>query len=184
VTEDEIIEKYEYLVYYFVNRFRHYWHVSSAFDREDLEQVGSLQLLQAARRFDPTRGFEFSTYAGTYILGGLRHFLRDHLSPLRLHKEVPLSKRIGKIENLEKPVYDGEFTLMETIEGPAAEYGAVDLMVTLQRMFHKRDIKIFQLRMKGFSQREIGDRLGMRQVSVSRILRRSQRQLQAVMGGA
>lgn len=35
----------------------------SVFDRDDLQQVGSLGLLSAAQTFDPARGVAFSTYA-------------------------------------------------------------------------------------------------------------------------
>jgi RNA polymerase sigma factor (sigma-70 family) len=48
-----------------------------AAEREDLEQVARLALLQAARRFDPSRGDQFSTFAVPVIMGHLRHYLRD-----------------------------------------------------------------------------------------------------------
>jgi len=46
-------------------------------DREDLFQVGSVGLIKALDRFDPSRGFNFSTYAFHTILGEVRRYLRD-----------------------------------------------------------------------------------------------------------
>jgi RNA polymerase sigma-B factor len=44
---------------------------------EDLVQTASLALVRAAERFDPSLGFEFSTFATRTILGELKHHFRD-----------------------------------------------------------------------------------------------------------
>ena len=45
-------------------------------DRADLEQLGSLGLIRAIEKFDPTNGAAFSSYALHYIRGEMTHFLR------------------------------------------------------------------------------------------------------------
>lgn len=47
-------------------------------EADDVEQVAALGLVQALKRFDPDRGFAFSTYAVPLMLGEVRHWLRDH----------------------------------------------------------------------------------------------------------
>lgn len=44
---------------------------------EDLLQVGSIGLLNAIDRFDPTRGIRFATFATPTILGEIRRYFRD-----------------------------------------------------------------------------------------------------------
>jgi RNA polymerase sporulation-specific sigma factor len=46
-------------------------------DAEDLRQLGSIGLLKAIRRFDPSYNVCFSTYAVPLIAGEIRRFLRD-----------------------------------------------------------------------------------------------------------
>jgi DNA-directed RNA polymerase specialized sigma subunit len=45
---------------------------------DELYSLGLIGLLKAVRRFDPERGFKFSTIALPFILGEWRHYIRDH----------------------------------------------------------------------------------------------------------
>ncbi|HEX2848979.1 MAG TPA: sigma-70 family RNA polymerase sigma factor [Acidimicrobiales bacterium] len=55
---------------------------------EDLEQTANLALVKAIDRFDPSRGFEFSTYAWATISGELKRHLRDRTWGMRVPRRV------------------------------------------------------------------------------------------------
>jgi RNA polymerase sigma-B factor len=59
-------------------------YVASQETLDDLVQVGSVGLVAAARRFDPTRGVPFAAYAAPTIDGELRRHLRDRASTIRV----------------------------------------------------------------------------------------------------
>lgn len=70
-------------------------------DREDLFQVGSVGLIKALERFDPSRGFNFSTYAFHTILGEVRRYLRDrgpvHVSRSLKEQAARIRRARGKL---------------------------------------------------------------------------------------
>jgi RNA polymerase sigma-B factor len=75
-----------------------------AADREDLEQVARLALLQAARRFDGTRGSQFSSFAVPTIVGELCRYVRDQALTVRIPRRWwDLRKRLKRaVEEMEQ----------------------------------------------------------------------------------
>ena len=55
--------------------------------REDLEQVAGMALLKALERYDPERGFRFTTYAVPTLTGDLRNHLRDKGGAVRMPRD-------------------------------------------------------------------------------------------------
>ena len=62
----------------------------------DLIQEGSIGLLAAARKFDYTLDFKFSTYATKWIRQGVTRCLQNHGSPIRVPQHT--ADRIRKVE--------------------------------------------------------------------------------------
>lgn len=67
---DELVKENERLVWSIVNRM-------PAGEKEDLFQIGCIGLINAAKRFDISKGVMFSTYAVYMIMGEIKKFLRD-----------------------------------------------------------------------------------------------------------
>jgi RNA polymerase sigma-B factor len=81
--KDELIRRYQGLVRWLA---RHY--DNPAVDFEDLMQVGYLGLVQAIKRFDPDRGFDFISFARPTVQGELRRYFRDKRRWIRLPRKV------------------------------------------------------------------------------------------------
>src|SRR4051812_16059939 len=71
-SREELIVRHLPLARALASRYRH-----GPEAMEDLVQVAAVGLVKAADRWDPDRGFAFSTFAVPTILGELRRHFRD-----------------------------------------------------------------------------------------------------------
>ncbi|MEY3298812.1 MAG: polymerase sigma factor SigF [Cyanobacteriota bacterium] len=62
----------------------YHWLQRSSESFDDLMQVGCLGLIRAIERFDPTKGYAFSSFAIPYIRGEIQHYLRDKGCSMRI----------------------------------------------------------------------------------------------------
>lgn len=85
-TVEDRITKNMNLVPFFVRKVQPY----GSEDFEDLLSEGYVYLTMAAQRFDPARGVKFSTFAASYIQGGIQKYLRDKTQPggMRIPRSV------------------------------------------------------------------------------------------------
>ncbi|WP_432055321.1 sigma-70 family RNA polymerase sigma factor [Streptomyces sp. bgisy022] len=74
-------------------------HLDQGLDYEDLLQHGYLGLLRAVRKFDPTKGFKFSTYATWWIRQSISRGIADEGAliriPVHMHEQM---RKVAKAE--------------------------------------------------------------------------------------
>lgn len=75
-------------------------YLEQGLDYEDLFQHGALGLMRAARKFDPTKGFKFSTYATWWIRQSITRGIADEGSVIRV--PVHMHETIRKVAHAER----------------------------------------------------------------------------------
>lgn len=69
-------------------------------DYDDIYQVASLGLIYAVDRYDPEKGYEFSSFATPTIIGEIKKYFRDKGWTIRVPRRVQeLSKKINLAKN-------------------------------------------------------------------------------------
>lgn len=121
---------------------------------DDAYQEASIGLMRAAKRFDKSLGFQFSTLVRFGIATQLR------LAERRRNKRLKLS---GRRECGKRPTVrvSQKFDLVSEASGPheAAE-SSIDAGLIMSVLKNKRDRQVVRLVARGLTHREIGDRLG------------------------
>ncbi len=90
VKNKKLVDKY---VLVYEKRYRH------RIDFDDLEQVGFIGLIKAAKKFDISMGNSFSTYAVWWIKQAITREIMDHGFVIRI--PVHMMERISKVATIE-----------------------------------------------------------------------------------
>ncbi len=91
---NEIVEKYLYIVDILVKRY-----MNKGIEYDDLYQVGSMALILAADRYDPSRGVDFPAFATPTILGEIKRYFRDKGWAMKVPRRMKdLSVKLPKIQ--------------------------------------------------------------------------------------
>jgi RNA polymerase sigma-B factor len=90
-TRNRIVEHYLYLAEILSKKY-----TGRGIDYDDLYQVASMALLLSAERFDPTRGFAFTSFATPTIIGEIKKYFRDKSWSVTVPRRVKeLSLHLG-----------------------------------------------------------------------------------------
>lgn len=150
---NQIVEKYLYMVVVLAKKY-----INKGVDYDDLYQIGSMALVFAVERFDPTKGFEFTSFATPTIIGEIKRYFRDKgwaIKVPRKWKEISaklpgakevLGQRLGRAPKVsEIAVYLGssEEDVLEAMESGQA-YGTYSLQQTFEEGGGDGDSSIFE----------------------------------------
>jgi RNA polymerase sporulation-specific sigma factor len=149
-AEQLVFEKNQGLIWSLIQRFR------GRADPDDLYQVASLGMLKALRRYDPTFGTKFSTYAVPIVLGELRRYLRDNTT-LRVSR--PLKELYLKAERKRREMTRdlGREVSLEEV-ATALDVKAEDLLLATQAALTPMSLDM-ELEQDDGSSLTLGDRI-------------------------
>ncbi|NBG89236.1 SigB/SigF/SigG family RNA polymerase sigma factor [Isachenkonia alkalipeptolytica] len=92
---NELVRRYLYIVEILSKKY-----INKGIEYEDIYQVASLGLIYAIERFDPSKGFEFSSFATPTIIGEIKKHFRDKGWSIRVPRRIQeLSKKINTCKN-------------------------------------------------------------------------------------
>lgn len=219
-ARDELIARYLPLARKLARRY-----MTSSEPYDDLVQVASLGLVKAVERFDPDRGFAFTSFAVPTIVGELKRYFRDsgwavHVDRAAQERARKVLDAQGKVSahtgrpptvselaqylemseeevldglqtaeaydtvSLDAPVSgdaDGVASRLESFGGGDPRLSRVDDQATIfaaAKHLPQREREILFLRFGAdLTQTEIAERVGVSQMQVSRLLRRSLQRL-------
>ena len=88
---DILIEEHLYIAEILAKKY-----TGKGIDYDDIFQVASMGLIFAVERFDPSKGFEFSSFATPTIIGEIKKHFRDKGWTIRVPRRIQeLSKKIN-----------------------------------------------------------------------------------------
>ena len=91
-----LIERHMYLVNILSKKY-----MNKGVEFEDIYQVASLALIYAIDRYNPQKGYEFSSFATPTIMGEIKKYFRDKVWTLKVPRRIQeLSKKVNEV-NLE-----------------------------------------------------------------------------------
>lgn len=80
---DELIEKNLYIAEILAKKY-----LGKGIDYDDIYQIASIGIIYAVERFDPDKGFEFSSYATPTIIGEIKKYFRDKGWSIKVPRRV------------------------------------------------------------------------------------------------
>jgi len=112
---------------------------------DDLFQVGMIGLIKAVDRFDPARGFEFSTYATPTVLGEIKRHFRDCTAVVKVPRPLQeLGVRIHRQSDALTATLGHSPTVTEIAEALSLDEESVREGLAANRSYRVESLSVFE----------------------------------------
>lgn len=138
---NKIVEDHMYMVDILIRKY-----LNRGVEYDDLYQVASLALISAVERFDPDRGFDFSSFATPTIIGDIKKHFRDKTWSMKVPRRIKemfvkipgarekLTLSLGRlptVDEIAKEIGSDRKEVLEVLEGGMA-YSTLSLDQTFR----------------------------------------------------
>ena len=130
----ELIEANEGLIYKIASRYTRYYSI------EDLYQVGSIGIINAAKKYNPNSGNKFSTYAYKYVLGEIIDFIRKDRNIVVSEEYMAIYKKYIKVKELLLIKYEREPSFSEIAS--FMEMSESDLVAVIETVMFTKSTEV------------------------------------------
>ena len=115
---NQIVEDHLYMVNILIRKY-----LNKGVDYDDLYQVGAMALIAAVERFDPSKGYDFSSFATPTIIGEIKKHFRDKEWSLKVPRRLKeLSGKLQKVREEMSAELHREPTVDELAEKMGVSY--------------------------------------------------------------
>lgn len=150
---NQLVERYLYMVDILAKKY-----INKGVDYDDLYQIGSMALVFAVERFDPGKGYEFTSFATPTIIGEIKRYFRDKgwaIKVPRKWKEISaklpmaketLSQKLGRaplVSEIAEYLSVSSEDVLEAIESGQA-YGTFSLQQTFDDGGNEGESAVFE----------------------------------------
>lgn len=159
VTKDKglrnkIFEEFMYIAEILSKKY-----VNKGVDFDDIYQVASIGLIYAIERFDPSKGYEFSSFATPTILGEIKKYFRDKEWIIKVPRRIQDSyrkinqakealqhklMRVPTVEDIAQYLDLSHEEVIEAMEGSYA-YAPSSLDVKITNSNDESDLSLFEI---------------------------------------
>jgi RNA polymerase sigma factor (sigma-70 family) len=168
MTTQELITENQNLVHYVCHK--HFKNMLAKFEYEDIASVGMFGLVTAAKKFCPSRGIKFSTYAYHLIWGYIKRYIRDYNEKgiVIPRRQKLAGTKVSCVSFQDNVTDDGNITI-ESLLFSEQDFTAAEVQEFLDKLTSKEK-GVCLLLMDGYSQAQAAKVLGISQPHVSRLL--------------